>query len=471
MVDTHPLIHASAANLAESEAAAPIPAMAPRPPRPLSTWNLLKSLYSGTLSALDEELFDELVVSRGYGIGGGVKACFVSDPAGVKQVLVENFDNYPRVPTIRRLFEAEIGTGTLGSEGETWRRHRRVATPTVDARAVRKDVPGLIEVAEAQAKILAKRGAAGPVDMEWEANRILTHMVNLSASGGDKRALQILKWLSKVPRKPRPMDIVPKPEWLSKLLVRRKGDADLVEADAMLHRLVKERRTDGYSGPQDLLWRLAHTPDRQTGELLSDVETRDEAASLLAAGDATVRSLTWIWYLLALYPDVEARLHAELDEVLGGRKPRPEDFDRLPYTARVLDEVMRLYPPIPVMVRKAKAADEVCGHRVPRGTIVAVLPYVIHRHRKLWSDPDRFDPDRFLPENRRGRPKLAFMPFAIGPRVCPGNSTASVNLMISIVALARRFRFRRATDTPVTLLGGISLQPRGGLPMTVERRR
>lgn len=449
----------------------PTPAMAERPPHPLKTVAFLKSLYRGTLAALDEELFDELVVSRGYGFRGGFKVCFVSDPAGVRQVLVEKFDNYPRVPAIRRLFEAEVGTGTLGSEGETWRRHRRVATPVVDARAVRKDVPALIEIAEAQADVLARRAATkNPLDMEWEAIRILNHMVNYSATGGDPRALAILKWLSKVPRKPLPIDIVPKPYWLARLLVRRKGDRELIEADALLRRLIGDRRSEGYDGPQDLLWRLAHMPDRLTGEVLSDDETRDEAASLIAAGDATVRPLTWIWYLFTLHPEVESRVHEEIDAVLGGRPARPEDMDRFPYLERVLDETMRLYPPIPFMVRKAVAPDEICGHCVPKGGLVAVIPYVIHRHRKLWDDPDRFDPDRFLADRRGGRPRLAFMPFSAGPRFCPGNSMAMTNLMISIVALARRFRFRMASEAPVTLLGGISLQPRGGMRMQVEER-
>lgn len=452
--------------------ARPVPAMAERPPQALDTIAFLKSLYRGTLASLDEELFDELVVSRGYGFRGGYKTCFVSDPAGVKQVLVEKFDNYPRVPAIRRLFEAEVGTGTLGSEGETWRRHRRVATPVVDARAIRKDVPALIEIAEAQAAIVGKRAETkNPLDMEFEGMRMLANMVNHSATGGDRRAMAIMKWLSKVPRKPLPIDIVPKPYWLARLLVRRKGETELIEADALLHRLIRDRRAQGYDGPQDMLWRLAHTPDRLTGDLLSDVETRDEAASLLAAGDATVRPLTWIWYLLALHPEVEARMHEEIDGVLNSRPARPEDMDRFPYLERVLDETMRLYPPIPFMVRQAVAPDEICGHRVPKDGLVAVIPYVIHRHRKLWDDPDRFDPDRFLADRRGDRPRLAFMPFAIGPRVCPGNSMATTNLMISIVALARRFRFRMASEAPVTLLGGISLQPRGGMRMQVEERR
>jgi cytochrome P450 len=442
-----------------------------RPSRPLSTWALLKAIPTNSLGVLDDQLFEELVVFRRYGLGGMQPACFVSDPAGVKQVLVDKFDNYPRVPTIRRLFEAEIGTGTLASEGETWRRHRRVATPSIDHRAVRGDTPAVIALAESGADRLARHYAGKKsVDIERFAQDLLARMLNQVATGGDERAMPVLKWLSTVPRKPRGVDIVPKPEWVSKLLVRRRLEGSKAEADAQLRALIAERLQPDYAGGQDLLWRLAHAEDRQTGVPFTAEEARDEAASIIAAGDATIRALTWIWYLLDLHRDVEARFHAELDEVVGTRPLVAEDFQKLPYVRQVLDEVMRLYPPIPVIVRKARAADVICGVKIPRGTIVTVAPFVIHRHRRLWSDPDRFDPERFAEGARGGRPRYAFIPFAAGPGVCPGATVAMTNLMASIVTLGRRFRFRLATTVPIVPFGGISLQPKGGLKVTVEVR-
>ena len=501
----------------------PALAMPSRPARPLSALEVLKTIPDNSLGVFDDELYENLFVTRRYSL---VTACFISDPAGVKQVLVDNFDNYPRVPTIRRLFEAEIGTGTLASEGETWRRHRRIATPAIDRRAVEPDGPALIRVAERRAKDLARRAAAGkPIDMERVAADMLARMLNHISTGGDDSALPMLRWLSTVPRKPRSIDMVPKPEWVSKFLVRRRledwkaeGDRKLraliaeralpmlrwlstvprkprsidmvpkpewvskflvrrrledwkAEGDRKLRALIAERRDPDWTGGQDLLWRLAHARDRQTGEPLSPEETRDEAASIIAAGDATIRALTWIWYLLDLHPHVESRMHAELDEVLGDRKLTPEDVSRVPYTKRVLDEVMRLYPPIPVIVRKAVKADVVCGRPVPRGAIVTVAPFLIHRHRQLWERPDVFDPDRFEDENRRKVARFAYIPFAAGPRVCPGASASTANLMFSIITLARQFRFRLASTEPITPFGGISLQPKGGLPMWVEKRK
>ena len=446
----------------------PALAMPDRPEKPLPVFQLLKEIPKNSLGVLDAELYRELFVARRY---GAVTACFVSDPAGVKRVLVDNFDNYPRVPTIRRLFEAEIGTGTLASEGETWRKHRRIATPSIDHRAVKPDAPAIIALAEACADELANRTSRKPVDMERVAGDLLMRMLNHISTGGDPDAIPVMKWLSTVPRKPRALDIVPKPEWVSKLFVRRRIEGWKGEADVTLRRLIDARRAEDWAGGEDLLWRLAHARDRQDGEPLSAEETRDEAASIIAAGDATIRALTWIWYLLSLHPHVEERMHAEIDAVLGDDPLTPEHVGQVPYTKRVLDETMRLYPPIPVIVRKAKKADEVCGRRVPRGAIMCVAPFIIHRHEKLWERPEIFDPDRFSDENRDKRQRFAFIPFAAGPRVCPGASASSANLMFGILAIARKVRLRLAAKGRIVPFGGISLQPKGGLPMTVERRR
>lgn len=442
--------------------------MPPRPASRLSTWALLKTASKNTLAVCDEELFDELVVPRRYLLQ---KVLFVSDPVGIKHVLIDQFDNYPRVTSIRRLFEIELRTGTLASEGETWWRHRRVATPSIDGRALRPDVPGLIALAEALADGLEAGPLAPAIDIERLLSDLSAPLWNHVVTGGDPAGLPILKWLSKVPRKPRLSDLVPKPKWVADLLVRPRRDERTAALDAELHAKIDARRETDYGGSKDLLWRLAHGRDRQTDEVLPREEVRDEAASLIAGGGSTaVRALTWLWYLLALHPDVEARLHAELDAVLDGGALQPEQMTRLPYTRQVFDEVLRLYPPIPAVLRQAKRADVICGHRVPRDAIVVIMPWIVHRHRRLWTDPDRFDPDRFSPENGAGRPRLAYLPFATGPRVCPGATFALTQMLIVTAAFARRFRIRLAADAPVVPFGAISLQPRGGLRVKLERR-
>ena len=160
-----------------------------------------------------------------------------------------------------------------------------------------------------------------------------------------------------------------------------------------------------------------------------------------------MRALTWVWYLLALDPGVETRLHTELDRVVQGGPLTPDHLPQLAYLRQVIEETMRLYPPIPAIPRQAAADDVLCGHPVPRRSIVVVLPWVVHRHRRLWIDPDRFDPDNFSPERRAARHRFAYLPFSAGPRVCVGAGFAMTQMTIVVAALARRFRFRPRLTT------------------------
>lgn len=442
-------------------------AMPPRPAKPLSAMALLKTAATNTLAICDEQVFDELVVVRRYGLAA---LAFVSDPAGIKRVLIDAFDDYPRVPAVSRLYKAEIGTGTLATDGEIWWRHRRVAAPTLDRRAIAPDVPGLIASAEALAAAVGDGHAGGPTNVEARVAEMWILLLNQMVTGGDARGMPILAWLARVPRKPRLLDLLPMPAWLvDRVSPARQSDERVALREDLLA-MVSERTGGDYAGPRDLLWRIAHGIDRETGQPLSLPEMRDEASSLIAAGDATVRALTWIWYLLALHPEVERRLHTELDDILGEGPLQAEHLRKLVYTRQVLDEVVRLYPPVPIVPRMARRSDVIGGKRIPRGAVVMVMPWVVHRHRRLWTDPDAFDPGRFSAERSRDRPRFAYIPFSVGPRTCSGSSFAITQMLIICVSLARRYRFRLASDAPVVPFGGITLQPRGGLWMTIERR-
>lgn len=439
-----------------------------RPKERLSLWRLLKTLPTNSLGIFDEELFEQPVVIRRYGL---VTVCFLNDPAGLKRVLQDNWENYPRFRALQRIFEAEVATGTLASECDVWARHRRIAVPAIDHRSILPDVDAMIAIAEGFAdEVLARHGRRKkPVDVQKLSNELVLRMVNLIATGGDPGAAPILKWLSAVPRKPRPIDLIPKPKWLSRLIVRRNLDPERVAADQLLQSMIGERIAPGYDGPRDLLWRLANFRDRQDGKPLSPIEARDEVASLLAAADATVRALAWTWYVLSQRPEAERKLWVELD-ALDGAPLTVAQLRQLPYLGRLLDEVMRLYPPIPAIIRQSLEPDELCGKTIPKDAMVVISPYVTHRHKALWDEPERFDPERFTDEARAARPKLAYLPFSVGPHVCPGASLSAIILQIAVAALARRLRFELAPEKPVVPFGGISLEPRGGLWMRPRRR-
>jgi cytochrome P450 len=222
----------------------------------------------------------------------------------------------------------------------------------------------------------------------------------------------------------------------------------------------------------DLLDRLIAARDEQTGKGMTAGEIRDQILTIFVAGhETTALALMWTWYLLSLHPQHEARLHAELDRVLAGRPPHWADVPKLTYTRMVLQESMRLYPPAHTMAfREAQADDVICGMKVPKGSTVTIIPWLVHRHRGLWQEPERFDPERFTAQASAGRERLAYIPFGFGPRVCIGASFAMTEEVMILATLAQRFRLRLAQTHPVEPLARFTLTVKNGMKMEVMPR-
>jgi cytochrome P450 len=451
-----------------SDDAAPIPAMPPRPMRPLSTLNLLRVGPKNSLALCDEELFEAPIVARRYVWG---RFFSVSDPAGIHRIMTENVDNYPRIGPIRRVFSFGSGTGMLAAEGEVWRRHRRVLNPTMDHRAVMADLPLFAQFAAQLSQALAEIPAGEPVNIGETFTHLITAATGAVFAADAPEFGPALYRLGQYPGRYSLFDFIASPRWLGFLRPPQTARDAIADIAAMIDRLAAARRAPGYAGAHDLLWRVASAADPQTGAALDADELRDEVLTLGATAATPLRVFPWLLYLLALYPDAEARLHAELDAALGGRAPEAGDIPRLPYLRQIVDETLRLYPPAPTMLRTAAEDDEVCGHHLPRGSVVGVLPWVIHRHRALWDEPDRFDPERFAPEAVAARSRYAYLPFAIGPRVCIGASLALIEIITAMAVIAQRFRFRLAPGYPVAPIAWTNLHPKGGIWMNVERRR
>jgi cytochrome P450 len=240
--------------------------------------------------------------------------------------------------------------------------------------------------------------------------------------------------------------------------------------DEPLRRLIESRRAN--PGKLDLLGRLVAALDEETGAGLTTDEVRNEVLTIFVAGhETTAAAMTFVWYVLSQQPEWEAKLHAELDEVLGARTPVEADLPNLKLTRRIVEETMRLYPPAPgLSARVAVEADEVAGTRIPAGGMVLISSWILHRHRTLWQDPTRFDPDRFLPARSIGRPRLAYLPFGGGPRVCIGQMLAMNETILILATLAQRFRLRLRPGHEVQIQNRITIRPRGGLPMLISRR-
>lgn len=243
----------------------------------------------------------------------------------------------------------------------------------------------------------------------------------------------------------------------------------LAGIDALLYRIIAEHRAKGDTG--DLMSMLLAAQDEDDGHRMNDQQVRDEAITLFLAGhETTAIAMTWMWYLLSQHPEIEARLHEELDRVLAGRAPAPEDYARLDYTRRVFQESMRLFPPAYMIGREALEDTSLDGYRIPKGAIVLMSPYLTQRDARNFPGPERFDPDRWLPENSAGRHKFAYFPFGGGRRLCIGEPFAWMEGVLVMATLCQQWR---ATLDPTHKIGFdlyVTLRPKGGMPMTLHRR-
>jgi cytochrome P450 len=355
-------------------------------------------------------------------------------------------------------------------EGERWSHHRRIVNPALDQRALRPDLPALIDMTTEMASLLADLPRGQPVELGRTLQHLITHTTAYVWAGGAPGIDEMVLRMSRYPEKYSVLDLVPAPAWLRSVGRRRGSRTGVDQYYAPLDRLIAERRQPDYAGRKDLLWRLVHAPDRQTGEMLTTAEIRDEILTLSATSATPLRAMTWLWYLLALHPWAEERVVAELEDVLGGRTPTPDDLSNLPYMRRLVDEAMRHYPPLPLTLRTAVADDTVCGRKVPRGSIVAVMPWVVHRHRKLWREPVRFDRDGFAPVRARGRPRSSYIPFGVGPHVCPGAALSMNEILAAVAVLVRRLRIRLVPGRDIHPVAWTTLRPRDGLMVTIEPR-
>jgi len=394
-------------------------------------------------------------------------------PEHVKHVLLDNQKNYTKDTRGFRALRDVLGLGLLTSEGDTWLRNRRIAQPAFHRQRIAELGTVMARAAAETADEWQAHLARGrPFDVATEMMRLTLRIVGetlLSADvSGDADAVSqaVHRVLAETRNRVyRPLSIP--------LAVPTPGNRRFLDAvralDAIVYRMIAERRRAGSDARADLLSVLLHARDEQTGEAMTDRQLRDEVMTIFLAGhETTANALTWTWVLLSRHPEAGRRLRAELSQVLGGRTPTAEDTARLPYLTMVLDESMRLYPPAWMIGRCAAADDVIDGYRIPAGTYVFISPYVTHRHPRLWENPEGFDPERFSPERAAAIPRYAYFPFGGGPRQCIGNGFATMEALIVLGTLAQRFRLDLAPGLRVDPEPLITLRPRGPVLMTAH---
>ncbi|MFE0025266.1 cytochrome P450 [Amycolatopsis sp. NPDC059021] len=437
----------------------------PGPPR-RRTVKLLKQLFTDRLALMSDS-------AAGYGdvvrIAIGPKAMYlVNHPELAKHVLADNSANYHKGIGLQEARRA-LGDGLLTSDGETWRAQRRTIQPVFQPKRIARqaglvasEVDGLVERLAAQ---------DGPVEVLHEMTGLTLGVLGKTLLDAELGGFETLGHSFEAVQDQAMFEAVTLsmvPEWapLPKQLRFRAARDDLRR---IADELVEQRLANPVEGGEDVLSRLiASAGDDVEG---ARERMRDELITLLLAGhETTASTLGWAFHLIDEHPEVGERLHAEAVEVLGDRLPAHEDLRKLRYTAMVVEEVMRLYPPVWLLPRVAQADDEIGGYHVPAGSDVVVVPYTLHRHPGYWADPERFDPERFDPDNPAGRPRYAYIPFGAGPRFCIGNSLGVLEAVFVLAMVSRALRLRKLPGYEVVPEAMLSLRVRGGLPMTVHPR-
>lgn len=405
---------------------------------------------------------------------GRRRLVFAMHPDVVEHVNVARRQSYEKLASYDGVRKYLLGEGLVVSTGDLWRRQRKLMAPFYTPKGVQAYAELMIRDGARLAdgwEELAERGTE--VDMAAEMTSITASII-LKAMFSTETMHSIDRMKDAVEAM---LDFVNSqtvsvlPAWLP---TRKKRAYD--EAYAMVHRainaLIAERRAqDESEWPDDLLTRLMRVRDEETGRPMSESLLRDESITTFFAGhETTARTMTFAWYALASNPHVTARLHEELDRVLGGRTPSVDELKQLPYTLQVIKEVLRLYPAAPFYVRDAAEADRIHGFDIPAGAAVMLSPYYTHRHPQFWDDPDVFDPDRWTREREAGRHSHAYHPFAAGPRICIGNHFSLLESHLLLAILAQRFtpKLRPGFEARFIMQGTLGIE--GGLPMLIERR-
>jgi cytochrome P450 len=394
---------------------------------------------------------------------------FFNHPDQVHAILQST--NFVRTPLVTIM----MGQGLLASDGPFWKSQRKLVQPSFHEHCLHGYAPVVTEHALAMAARWESLAAAGlPFDISSDIKHLaltvilkVMFSVTLSAEDLAKLCDAITTAINDLGAVAWTFFNISSQFTPSRSNLFREAKSAF---DQIIHRIIAERRAST-EGSRDLLSVLLQATDATTGKPLTDEQIRDEIATMIIGGhETTALTLSWAWHLLAQHPEVEARLEQELDETLQGRAPNLADLPSLGYTKMILQETMRLYPPVWFMMRKAVTAEHLGGHAIPANGTVLISAYTTHRHRDHWEEPDAFIPERFLPEHHATRHKGAFIAFAGGRHHCLGHAFAMMEGQMVLAILAQRFRFRPDASHRVELDPVMSLRQRGGVRGRMELR-
>ena len=402
----------------------------------------------------------------------GTPTFIVNDPQMIRHIMVENSKNYVMQPLRQRVLRPILRDGLLTVEGELWRRTRKSMAPVFAPRNTQALASSMLDTSRTFAAQLGTK-AGKDVDISTEMTLLTFDILQATLFTGDiagephefsAAVGTLLRTMGRVD----PLDVLDAPAFIPRM-TRVLGRRSLSYFRTLIAGTIAHReallRTKPDSAPRDLLTLLLET------EGLSRSQIEDNIITFIGAGhETTARALAWTLFLLSQVPEELAKVEAEISGLDEDGSDPAGWADHLVYTRAALEEAMRLYPPAPSLNRASVEADQVAGTSIPAHSTVLIMPWVLHRHERLWSRPTIFDPSRFLPENRGKLDRYQYLPFGIGPRVCIGQSFAMQEAVIALAVLLRRFRFEFVGKTDPRPVQKITVQPEGGIKMRLYPR-
>jgi cytochrome P450 len=451
-----------------------------RPPAPqprdgrLGPLRLYRALRKNAITAWRADAFEEPYIADRNQLGGFV---LLNEPDLIRHVLIDNAANYPKDALQLEKLTPAVGRGLLTSDGADWRLQRRTVAPLFQPAAVASYQASMAACVDATlARFEAHVESRTVVDIAREmtvltydiiSRTVFSHEIETSPEVMGAAITAYFDALGRIDL----WDVLPLPHWLPRPAFIRARPALKIFRDEV-GRLFARRRARMAAGeavPDDLVTRLIAARDPETGTPLSDSVVHDNLVTFIGAGhETTANALAWTLFLLSEFPDADARVAAEAKSV--NAVPGADDLARLSGTRMILEEAMRLYPPVPFMSRGAIGRDRLGDVTVVAGTRIIIAPWVLHRHRKLWPDADLFDPERFSPERRAAIPRFAYLPFGAGARICVGAGFAMQEALLALTMIARRFRLSLADGAQVMPFARMTLRPMNGLPMRIALR-
>jgi cytochrome P450 len=446
-----------------------VPPSPPRAPATMTAMGRMMAMRESAIGTWGQRAYEEDVIQGRF---FGRSSFILNTPDSIRHVLVENYENYARTPAAMRVLRPVLGEGLLIAEGRAWKHQRRTLAPAFTPRAVATLIPHMLAATD---ETIAKLGAVcgGPVDLREAMQRMTLEIAGrtMFSYGMDRHgaALRdfVMEYGARLAR-PHFLDLLlplswPSPQDFSRARFRKRWTR-------FVGMLMAERRVAGKNEgapPSDLFDLMDAARDPETGEAFSDTQLGDQVATMILAGhETTATALFWSLYMLALDPATQEELAAE---IAGATVNGALDIERLKFTRAVVDETMRLYPPAFLIARAAAAPDTIAGLPVRKNDVVLIAPWLLHRHEKLWRDPNAFIPARFMPP-ATPPDRFAYLPFGVGARICIGAHFALVESTLALARMIGAFRVELLDKTPVMPVGVVTTQPDRSPMFRIARR-